>query len=1185
MAPFRRICLTYLLAGSFTLTTGFFQSCHSAQNDLLPLFDGKTLDGWKVIGSEAEVEDGAILLKEGNGIVQTDREYGNFVFEFDWKALREEGRTDSGIYFRYKTIPAGSPWPDRYQVNLLNDQEGAIPGRPETITKGLVRKGEWNRFRLTVFGTKAVLEINGRHAWTVDGIEEPAGYIGLQAEVPGGGRFLFKNLKLAELEGDLLPNPRFTQGDGEKPLGWFLSGGAGEWREGRVLTLQGAGAGANNWNCPLLNVAPSTVYRYAFRARYREGSGCVPVGPGFLNRDYNLSNDWEWRDFVFVTPEESFFGEARLAQWEAKGEIEFDAVRVCQARPVFQKVGELLLGSGESIQDGEYQFECPLGGEGSNFARPLAGFNCGFNSYRWCFGDDSSVVYRFELPGFPLRGGTLGFTIGHYVRGTCVAEVSRDGRTWVAVVELDESGEADAAIPADVFPADSLMMRLRAKEGGASLQITGIRFRAPLEGTPPEGTGDTMFADVTQSAGNIEFRSLALSGQTEKRLRVEAAAQGRELRARFEAEVVLPNGETVTAESRSVDQAASNTWNTEFALPFSETGVHRATLSLASPDDPDAVTKVVLTYDVPDFYRADYGALIEGIDPEETAVWWCDAVRKIPRTRALPVKTEASAVLSAAKNDREAVQIVVRPKENLKNLTATASALAGPEGAAIGPEHVKILWAYYHFVHHPTDHTGVRDFWPDALPPLDTPIDVAAGANQPLWILISVPRNAEAGDYTGTVSIEADGFTAEVPVKLRVWDFALPEESTLRTAFGLSPGTIHQYHQLKTDEDKRRVFEMYLQSFAEHRISPYDPAPYDNYHVTFNADANPPRAEIDFAAFDREMERVIGRYHFNTFRLQTPGMGGGTFHQRWEPKIGDFTEETPEYQAMFSSFIGRLQDYLAEKGWLGMAYTYWFDEPDPDDYEFVSNGMMRIKKYAPNIRNMLTEQPNTELRGVDIWCPLTPHFGDAQDAEAIAACRERGDTFWWYICCGPKAPYCTLFIDHPATEFRVWHWQAWQHDIQGTLIWQSNYWTSSAAYPDEPQDPYEDPMGYVSGYSTPKGVKRHWGNGDGRFVYPPLEAAVPGKSGPDPVIKPPVSSIRWEMIREGVEDYEYLAILKRLLDEKRGSLSSEEGERIESLLVVPGDISKSLTEFTTDPAPIFARRKAIAEAIERLSRE
>jgi hypothetical protein len=175
-----------------------------------------------------------------------------------------------------------------------------------------------------------------------------------------------------------------------------------------------------------------------------------------------------------------------------------------------------------------------------------------------------------------------------------------------------------------------------------------------------------------------------------------------------------------------------------------------------------------------------------------------------------------------------------------------------------------------------------------------------------------------------------------------------------------------------------------------------------------------------------------------------------------------------------------------------------------------------------------------------------------------------------------------LFIDHPATELRIWHWQTWQRSIVGTLVWQSNYWTSNTAFPEQPQNPYEDPMGYVSGYSTPRGVRRHWGNGDGRFIYPPPAAAIPGKSGSEPVIAPPVSSIRWEMIREGVEDYEYLYLLRELIDEKRDRLSAAEARDYRALLAVPPGITTDMTTFATDPTPIYKRRREIAKAIEAL---
>jgi len=583
----------------------------------------------------------------------------------------------------------------------------------------------------------------------------------------------------------------------------------------------------------------------------------------------------------------------------------------------------------------------------------------------------------------------------------------------------------------------------------------------------------------------------------------------------------------------------------------------------------------------PDYYRADYGSRIAGVEGQ-TAVWWCDATHKIPKQRPLPEATSSAAGLSAARNDFEAVQVVVRPAEALKGLTASAGPLSGPDGATIPAVNVQILRVAYHFVDHATDKTGVRDWWPDALPPLAKPIDVPAGENQPLWVLVHVPGDAKAGDYTGQVSLKAEGFSVTVPLRLHVWNFALPERNHIETAFGFSEGNVFRYHGLKTDEQKRRVLDMYLKCFADHRISPYDPTPLDPIRVTMRPQADPPRAELDFSAFDQAMARAVEQFHFTSFSLPIQGMGGGSFHSRVDPKIGDFGEDTPQYQAMFSSCVKQLEDHLRDKGWLKMAYVYWFDEPEPKDYDFVAGGMRRLKKYAPGLQRMLTEEPGENvLTGlVDIWCPISNNYNHA----AAEKRRAQDERFWWYVCTGPKAPYCTLFIDHPATELRIWLWQTWQRKIAGVLVWSSNYWTSGAAFPDrdKPQNPYEDPMGYVSGYSTPEGTKRYWGNGDGRFIYPPEAAAVPGKSGLEPVIEPPVSSIRWEMLREGIEDWEYLYLLGQLLATRRANLADEQVKRYEALLEVPDSVTKDMTTFATDPAPIYARRAEVAEAIEQL---
>ncbi len=184
------------------------------------LFDGKSLEGWKVAGCEALVEEGSILLKEGNGLVHTEQRYGDFVLELEWQAMSKE-KWDSGIYFRCELPPEGTPWPARYQANLLKGQEGNVGGLAEAVSSGLTKPGEWNQFKLTVIGTTAALEINGQPAWKADGLECPSGYIALQAEVPGGGQFKFRNIRITELGYKSLFN-------GTDLAGWEGSGAKAE---------------------------------------------------------------------------------------------------------------------------------------------------------------------------------------------------------------------------------------------------------------------------------------------------------------------------------------------------------------------------------------------------------------------------------------------------------------------------------------------------------------------------------------------------------------------------------------------------------------------------------------------------------------------------------------------------------------------------------------------------------------------------------------------------------------------------------------------------------------------------------------------------------------------------------------------------------------------------------------------
>jgi hypothetical protein len=189
------------IAGIF-LGLSVLWAAGAAAAERISLFDGKTLKGWTVLKCEAEVDNGEILIKAGNGLVQSEQKYGDFVLELDWKAMKQD-KYDSGIYFRYdETMMSGkSPWPPRYQVNLRKGEEGNVAGvtGAKCDRTDLIKPGDWNHFKLTVRGAKVELEINGTPAWKGEGLAGPKeGFIALQAEVPGGGQFRFRNIYLTK---------------------------------------------------------------------------------------------------------------------------------------------------------------------------------------------------------------------------------------------------------------------------------------------------------------------------------------------------------------------------------------------------------------------------------------------------------------------------------------------------------------------------------------------------------------------------------------------------------------------------------------------------------------------------------------------------------------------------------------------------------------------------------------------------------------------------------------------------------------------------------------------------------------------------------------------------------------------------------------------------------------------------
>ena len=994
---------------------------------------------------------------------------------------------------------------------------------------------------------------------------------------------------------NLLTNGGFEEG-GKTPRGWNLSQGAGEWsRQGGTgnsacLSVGGDGANNNAWVSEPVTFLPGRVYRLAFSVRGEKmGGGTVVSGAPFANVDLGMpGKEWMRHGHVFAAPsrKEDLTVPIRLGQWELKGNAFFDDVRLAKVEAVHASRGEMLLGEGEKMEGTRYTFDAPFDSECRNHSRPLFGFTAHYNTCRWCFTAGSGVTYRHALAGRKLLSGTVGVNCGYYISGRLLVDASPDMKTWQHVGVLTNAGEVKMDLPAALFPAEAVYVRLRGAKPPCTLQIHNYRFGGTVDGEPMTFAGSTRYIETESHAPKIRVQVLGLGegipgGENRVGLRVQNAT-GAPLTT--EACVIFSRPDAVPLTNAvAVTLPAAGAYDVQ--VPYEAPGVGMWQMAVSLGD----VFMARSAIRVPEFYDDAYGEIIP-VNQPKLNLWRASSGWKIPQHRALPRTVAKSLALRVAKNEWEAVQLVVTPNQPLTNVTVSVSDLTYMKNKIPGGS-VQVLRVGYVPVTVKTDQTGTLAEWPDPLLPQGAPVTVGSGMNQPFWIRVKAPADIPAGIYRGTVTVQAEGVKVATVLNVEVYGFALPDTLTCETAFGFSPATVWRYHKVADTAQRREVLDKYLRSLGEHRISPYNPAPMDGWTVewkgldakTGKLDDGKKIAEVEpvfnWEAWDAAMTRAFGTYHFNSFVMRVEGLGGGTFHERYEPRFLGYAGTSPEYDILMGKYLKGIETHLREKGWLEKAYVYWFDEPDPKDYAFVMGGFATLKKHAPGLRRMLTEQVEKDLAGgPNLWCPLTPSLNVAGLEERRAA----GDRFWWYVCCGPKAPYATEFIDHPGTEMRVWLWQTWAERVTGILIWETVYWTSDTAYPDRanPQNPYLDPMSWTTGYGLTPGTKSAWGNGDGRFLYPPL-AVADGKSA-QPVLDGPVESLRLELLRDGIEDYEYFVILKRLLAEKGAKLDARTRANLEALLTVPPDVSSSLTRFTRDPATLETHRDKLARAIVEL---
>ena len=343
----------------------------------------------------------------------------------------------------------------------------------------------------------------------------------------------------------------------------------------------------------------------------------------------------------------------------------------------------------------------------------------------------------------------------------------------------------------------------------------------------------------------------------------------------------------------------------------------------------------------------------------------------------------------------------------------------------------------------------------------------------------------------------------------------------------------------------------------------------------FEVDPEKIDIELDFSEFIPAARKYFGEYGFNGFLLSLKGLGGGTFYDRHPGVFAGFVQGTEEYGRLMRRYLMQMQDALEEAGILGKEYIYWFDEPGDNDYDFVRETNQMIKEYAPKLTTFLTEHlPGHDISDVtDITCSIWNHV----DKTKLENVLSRGNEYWTYLCTGPKSPWITLFIDHDDINMRMWSWGSYANHLNGLLIWETVYWNSPEASPDGIlQNPWEEAMSWSTSYGLIKGKRQPWGNGDGRLFYPENRHVGTDK---DVYLNEAVPSYRAELLRDGIEDYEYLTILERLAGEKPNKAAAAR-----RLLKIPASIYSDGQHYSKDPQAILQYRRRLADTIVSLQK-
>ena len=500
----------------------------------------------------------------------------------------------------------------------------------------------------------------------------------------------------------------------------------------------------------------------------------------------------------------------------------------------------------------------------------------------------------------------------------------------------------------------------------------------------------------------------------------------------------------------------------------------------------------------------------------QASVWVIPAMaRAYPTTQA---GAHQSVELDAAGGEYQGVQVCVRGSGDRK-VRLSWSADSDPLIVA----NARLHRVFYVKVTTPTTKLGSRAGWyPDPLVPREfgatqtVPGSVNPGPTTPFYILVHVPYGTPAGPYAATLHVENGDEVVDLPVSLRVRGFGWQQIGT-RTAFAVSQDNLERSvrdapHFNYDGANKAAILRNFYTVMQQHGISPtvvhYLPKVSDSSGNAATSDwadkVAPLLDETDGAVGLQDNQLPLLRW-FPWGRSQSPS---------WSAITNYLTDMTRVYKA---------------RGWDKKAYVYVLDETTKTWEE------RQAEKYAQavhkanratgaKVKFLLTDDPRPFSLGgtktankflfddVDIWTLRYYYFFGR-----IPAVRDRkkaGSEIWWYTYTNDSVARTPSYvIDKPHIDSRIWGWMMEEWNVDGLLNWGFNRWGKPSTG-EGWRDPYRNPLSLIKG-------KLH-SNGCTSLVYPGYYP----RYGLDDPTAPPVSSLRLEALRDGLEEREYLEIAR-----------------------------------------------------------